>query len=605
MLASHAKRLLLGLVLAQAGCVFSPGLESGDECEADDDCKARGECVCLEGRCVPAESGGSCTLPDNCGLGETNCDGDCVDLDSDPAHCGACYTTCDPGEDCTGGDCRCGSETACAPGLTCCGGACVDTDTNPVHCGGCGAACDDPPAAACEGDTRVQYPARGECSDGACDYPPSYQDCPGGCAGGVCQGDPCAGRCEPDEICVAGDCYCDDSICQNDNTCAGDHCICAGEGGTCPDGLICCADQCVDAAHSLAHCGQCGNACWPIPEPYCQGGVLVSFGGRAECFDGICNYPDSTEVECPAGCDEMQGRCSGDDACLGITCPGEAQCHDGACSCYGLVCARERMCCDLACIDPLANSDHCGGCYRECVVSDALNLDAAWCDGGFCHRECTSGWLDCDDYGGNGCETDAGGAHDCGQCDRDCADLLGHASDIDCDGGFCYHGGCIADWTSCTPPAAEDGCESHPWIDLDHCGGCGNECVAGQICARGNCVALDADNQRTVDCGPQIQICTGLEQCCRSIDQARCVGRDDAGGCPHGVLLDCDDATDCPEDHVCCLDHMQLVAACTLGGCPVGDARLCATNEDCPDMQSCTTSAVDIGPVAISLGHCQ
>ncbi len=428
MLASHAKRLLLGLVLAAAGCAFSPGLESGDECEADDDCKARGECVCLEGRCVPAEPGGSCTLPDNCGLGETNCDGDCVDLDSDPAHCGACYKECDPGEDCTGGDCRCGGQPACAPGLTCCAESCVDLSANPAHCGSCGAACDEPPAATCEGDTRVQYPARGECSDGECDYPPSYQDCPGGCAGGVCEGDPCSGRCEDDEECIEGQCRC------------------GGLGGPCPDGLICCADQCVDAAHSLAHCGGCG---------------------------------------------------------------------------------------------------------------------------------------------------------------RDCSQLLGHAQEISCDGGTCYHGSCYAGWTSCTPPAAEDGCETHPWIDLDHCGGCGNECVAGQICARGNCVALDEDNQRQIACGMDDTICSGLEQCCRSIDQARCVGRDDASGCPHGVLLDCDDATDCPEDHACCLDHMQMVATCTSGGCPGGDARLCATDEDCPDGQSCHTSAVDIGPVAISLGHCQ
>jgi hypothetical protein len=517
----------------------------------------------------------------------------------------------------------------------------VDTDADADHCGGCGAVCDEPPADTCDGNTRVQFPARGVCNGGECAYPPSYVDCPGGCAGGVCEGDPCSGRCEadeecvggrclcggqecsgdatceddrclcgqqacePDETCVAGDCYCGNTICPNDTTCDADGCICAETGELCPEGLICCADQCVDAAHSLAHCGQCGHTCWPIPEPYCEGDVLVSFGGRAECLDGVCDYPDSTEVECPAGCDEMRGRCSGDDACLGITCPGEAQCHDGACSCYGLVCARELMCCDLACIDPLANSDHCGGCFRECVVSDALNLAAAWCDGGFCHRECASGWLDCDDYGGNGCETDAGGAHDCGQCDRDCADLLGHASDISCDGGVCYHEGCIADWTSCTPPEAEDGCESHPWIDPDHCGDCATSCAAGQICARGSCVALEGDNQRSVACGSQGQSCSGLEQCCRSIDQARCIGRDEASGCPHGVLLDCDDDTDCPEEYVCCLVPLQQVATCTLGGCPVGDVQLCRTDDDCPEGQSCDNSAVDLGPFDISLGHCK
>jgi hypothetical protein len=115
----------------------------------------------------------------------------CVDLDSDPAHCGGCDAPCPGGVACNGGTCACPEGTlacgdacvdpladgqhcsgcdspcmegevclagACASGcgaLTECGGGCVDTDTHPLHCGGC----DSP----CEGG--------GACTNGTCSCP--------------------------------------------------------------------------------------------------------------------------------------------------------------------------------------------------------------------------------------------------------------------------------------------------------------------------------------------------------------------------------------------------------------------------------------------------
>lgn len=115
----------------------------------------------------------------------------CVDLDHDPAHCGACDAPCDPGLACLEGQCA----PACGPGSNACAGACVDLDHDPDHCGACDHAC--PPGVACTagacapdcadglaacGETCVPL-ASDEAHCGACDTA-----CPAGqpCAYGEC-----------------------------------------------------------------------------------------------------------------------------------------------------------------------------------------------------------------------------------------------------------------------------------------------------------------------------------------------------------------------------------------------------------------------------------
>ncbi|HSK02406.1 MAG TPA: hypothetical protein VK932_14235, partial [Kofleriaceae bacterium] len=59
----------------------------------------------------------------------------CVDVRTDPNHCGDCSVTCDPGEVCAGGGC------VCNPTSLVCGGACVDPATDKDNCGRCGRSC--------------------------------------------------------------------------------------------------------------------------------------------------------------------------------------------------------------------------------------------------------------------------------------------------------------------------------------------------------------------------------------------------------------------------------------------------------------------------------
>ena len=87
-----------------------------------------------------------------CRSGRTACGGDCVDLTSDPEHCGACNSPCGGGQSCANAQCT------CPAGETFCAGTCVDTASDPAHCGACGQACaggESCQQGSCKADTKV------------------------------------------------------------------------------------------------------------------------------------------------------------------------------------------------------------------------------------------------------------------------------------------------------------------------------------------------------------------------------------------------------------------------------------------------------------------
>jgi hypothetical protein len=67
----------------------------------------------------------------------TPCGGICVDLQSDPANCGACGNVCS--FICDAGQCT--FLQACLSPQVACGNVCVDLQTDPNNCGACGNAC--------------------------------------------------------------------------------------------------------------------------------------------------------------------------------------------------------------------------------------------------------------------------------------------------------------------------------------------------------------------------------------------------------------------------------------------------------------------------------
>ena len=114
---------------------------------------------------------GSCTLM--CAPGLINCDGVCTDPQTDPDHCGATGTctgigageACAPGYVCSAGQC----ELDCAPGLIDCDGSCIDPQTNADFCGASGD---------CQGQNSGVV-----CGPGASSCPGTADDV---CVGGGC-----------------------------------------------------------------------------------------------------------------------------------------------------------------------------------------------------------------------------------------------------------------------------------------------------------------------------------------------------------------------------------------------------------------------------------
>jgi hypothetical protein len=230
----------------------------------------------------------------------TDCQGACVDLQTDPRHCGDCAIDCGSAGTCTAGVC----DTCAAPGVDC-GGVCADTSSDPLHCGGCGLTC-DPFTEACEAGDCACRDGLTDCDDTAgvqCrDTVNDAENC-GGCGatcadGQFCQDSSCA--CTPPLVSDgAGGCTdptSDPGACGDPPvTCSGDTPLCQ-EGAcvnSCSDGLTPCDGACVDLDTHPFHCGTCGEAVGP----------------EEMCIDG-----DARDIEIATGCNECPCQvCIADD----------------------------------------------------------------------------------------------------------------------------------------------------------------------------------------------------------------------------------------------------------------------------------------------------
>jgi hypothetical protein len=182
---------------------------------------------------------------------------------------------------------------------TLCGRTCVDVATDPSHCGGCGAAC---------------IPG-GTCSDGACIAPPcvTSADCiqpADPCQASVCTEGVCvlADRCPPESTCAGGVCTCPagTTYCAAQNVCVAD-CLpfeplnpqtCQCDPHFCPTGSPGCINiPCNQNAD--------GQRC------YCQ----LTIDGESACvvFPEGCNLqPCHTNEQCPAGSVCVDSDCCDD-----------------------------------------------------------------------------------------------------------------------------------------------------------------------------------------------------------------------------------------------------------------------------------------------------
>jgi len=195
-----------------------------------------------------------------CAAGLVACGGGCVDLASDPSHCGSCGTICPAAQTCSLGRCVC-TTASCMTGFTGIG--------DPANCGASHSVCS----------------ADQVCLDGTC-------------------------QCRPPLRSVAGACV---DLSTDPNNCGmiGRSCPIACFGGFCvrgcPPPTIDCSGACVDTRTDPTNCGGCGNGC--SASQVCIAGNCRDYlptGGCTTCpcptcvgdFATCCTYPRTASAIC-------------------------------------------------------------------------------------------------------------------------------------------------------------------------------------------------------------------------------------------------------------------------------------------------------------------
>ncbi|MDB4932683.1 MAG: hypothetical protein JWM10_5167, partial [Myxococcaceae bacterium] len=223
--------------------------------------------------------------------------------------------------------------------------------------------------------------------------------------------------------------------CTDDASCAGNAggAVCEVASGRCVQCLAT-ADTCAAGSYCVAGSNVCAAGC--RNDEGCAAGV-----GDAGAAPGRrCDVATRACVECVT--DE---HCPSGTLCVGSTC---------VVGCTAArACPTGQTCCAGACVDPLANTSHCGACDNRCTLAHA----APACMNGVCAvMTCTAPYDDCDASAANGCETDTLNdvAH-CGGCGMACAARARSAAS--CAAGRCAYA-CDAGFADCDGSAA-NGCE--------------------------------------------------------------------------------------------------------------------------------------------------
>lgn len=181
-------------------------------------------------------------------------------------------------------------------------------------------------------------------------------------------------------------------------------------------------------------------------------------------------------------------------------------CGEGLLECAGECRALDDpLCCE-------AGSKMCGGtCVSEQLVRYGCASSQcepcfyphaqAECDGrlGECVlASCTGAFADCDDEPENGCETDTDySPQHCGACGNEC--LAPPGAEAGCSAGICAIASCDAGLLDCdgrvalTPAAVKNGCEVDSRSDAKNCGECGVICDEDESCRNGVCRATELD----------------------------------------------------------------------------------------------------------------
>jgi len=532
-------------------------------CEVDlgttiNHCGSCGTTCMAPANAAPTCTGGACGFTCNAGFGDCNgqaVDGCEVNLQTDPAHCGACAGLCnlaDSTEGCVAGAC---TIATCDMGFGNCNaltpdGCEVNTQTSLANCGAC--------AAACNLNNASEVCADGVCKIDACVSP--FANCNGqavdGCEintdsslanCGAC-GDPCAVA-NGTPACAAGQCLV--STCNmgfaNCNNLASDGCevntqtnvvncgacgaVCAPANGsplcaagtcdigTCNAGFDDCdnavANGCeVNLNTSVGNCGSCGNVCnLANASETCTGGAC----GIGTCNTGFGNCDGQTANGCETNLNSSVGNCGTCGNVCDLANSSET-CANGACA-VGMCNAGFGNCdgqtpngCETNLSTAVGN---CGICGNVCNLANANE----GCAAGACTvASCEPGFGNCDGLAANGCETNLSTAvGNCGTCGNVCD--LASANEA-CTNGVCGIATCQAGFDNCDGQTA-NGCEININANVNHCGSCGNVCnlanasegCTGGACTVASCDAGSGNCDNLAANGCEISIATNVNHC--------------------------------------------------------------------------------------------
>lgn len=509
----------------RGACAIDRCAEGFGDCDGDaaNGCEQRldsaAHCGMCRARCegaTPICDGATRRCATGCSVGQSNCDGACVDTQTNVLHCGGCgrscslshaiaacasgactvarcqdgYADCDRmasngcetallteencarcGDRCAGGTPLCDAATrscssGCSAGSTRCGATCVDTLNNPMHCGGCGRACSLANASA-------------RCQAGAC----VIESCMAGFAD--CDGNPVNG-CEVNLQSSSAHCGACGRRCEPSNATASCRSGVCGY-SSCSSGFADCdgtpANGCeVDTRSSITHCGACGAACTPVnATALCTAGAC----SYVACTDGYgdCdrNRPNGCEVDLRTSvshCGACGNRCERANAsavCSARVCS-IGECNAGFANCDNV----DANGCEAA----LATSIfHCGACGVACLARPQATPR---CVAGACSFNCVAGFGDCNGLEADGCESALNDLVHCGACGVSCS--LANAT-ATCATRQCRVAMCDANWGNCNNMDA-DGCETDLLTSANHCGRCGTRCASGQRCVGGACMMM-------------------------------------------------------------------------------------------------------------------
>ncbi len=431
-----------------------------------------------------------------CKDGLVNCDGKCIDPNTNNDFCGAfgscsstdalagkqCNTTL---EHCANGSCVCNS------GYVRCGTECIDPKTNPQYCGvnnDCSYEFKDKPA------EQNKDSLKGDCSKYNGITLDSHAVCKleSGSANCKCENDKyelakidrygtgATWQCvDPKtdpmycESCISGNkenCKTNTNACISGYQCSAGKCVASN----CNAPKVQCGDMCVDK--NTFHVNDTCTAC---ASDYCAENGQVASG---------CFLNTKTDVNNCGSC--------------GNQCPTGAACVDGKCTC------------------PTGSQECNKDGQKECINLEVMHYSNCY--------TCKDGWVDADNKSYNGCETNI--AHDpdnCGLVGNKCYNNTFYQNVARaCADGQCLFT-CKAGYATCKTNS--NGCETDIQTDVKHCGSCTEDCTRydySKNCNHGECCSKDKASYLTTCCDGLYNIKEGNNYSCKANNTSKgCIYR--------------------------------------------------------------------------------